>query len=89
MDRIHSYEYMEEQINKVIRLLNKNNADNIKIATTKEEIDSIWTARRASFAATAKLAPDVVSDDIVVPRCNIAKMVEACQEICKKYKTKR
>lgn len=76
---------MEEQINKVKRLLNKNNADNIKIATTKEEIDSIWTARRASFAATAKLAPDVVSDDIVVPRCNIAKMVEACQKICKKY----
>ena len=45
----------------------------------------VWTARRSSFAATAQLAPDVVSDDIIVPRTNLAKMINACKDICDKY----
>ena len=47
--------------------------------------EAIWTARRASFAATAKLAPDVVSDDIIVPRSSLSKMVVRAKEICNKY----
>ena len=47
--------------------------------------DNVWTARRSSFAATAQLAPDVVSDDIIVPRTNLAKMINACKDICDKY----
>lgn len=47
--------------------------------------DKVWTARRSSFAATAQLAPDVVSDDIIVPRTNLAKMINACKDICDKY----
>ena len=47
--------------------------------------NDIWTARRASFAATARLAPDVVSDDIIVPRSELAKMVRGCKNICDRY----
>ena len=76
---------MEEQQNRVTRALRDSGASNIQIAIEQHEKDGIWTARRASFAAAAKLAPDVTSDDVVVPRENIAKMVNGCQEICNKY----
>lgn len=57
----------------------------IKTAVNEEEKEAIWTARRASFAAAAKLAPDVVSDDIIVPRSSLSKMVKGCKNICDKY----
>ena len=57
----------------------------IEIAKTEEEIEAVWTARRSSFAAAAKLAPDVLSDDIIVPRSAISTMVKGCKDICDKY----
>ena len=68
--------------------LEQAGASDIQIAVSAEEIENIWTARRASFAATAKLAPDVLSDDIIVPRSSISKMVCACKDICNKYSLK-
>ncbi len=68
--------------------LEQAGASDIQIAVSAEEIENIWIARRASFAATAKLAPDVLSDDIIVPRSSISKMVCACKDICNKYSLK-
>ena len=79
---------MNYQQGLVMDALEKAGASFIKVAVTDEEIENIWTARRASFAATAKLAPDVLSDDIIVPRTNIAKMVRGCRDICDKYNLK-
>ncbi len=75
---------MNIQIHKVTQVLENNNAKDIEIS--KEE--KIWEARRASFAASARLAPDVISDDIIVPRENLALMVRRCTEISKKYNLK-
>ena len=79
---------MNYQESIVVEALNKAGATNIVIAKTEDEIEKIWTARRSSFAATAKLAPDVLSDDIIVPRTSIVNMVEGCKEICDKYNLK-
>lgn len=76
---------MEIQQERVEVALNKANASKIEVKISKEEQEAVWTARRASFAATAKLAPDVVSDDIIVPRDKLAAMVKGANEICKKY----
>ena len=79
---------MNYQESIVVEALNKAGATNVVIAKTEDEIEKIWTARRSSFAATAKLAPDVLSDDIIVPRTSIVNMVEGCKEICDKYNLK-
>ena len=76
---------MREQIAKVHKVLEEAGADSITIKTDEQEKEAVWTARRASFAATAKLAPDVVSDDIIVPRNKLAQMVQGCKAICSKY----
>lgn len=74
-----------EDSNKLKEVLLKTKASGITISNTKEEYERIWTARRASFAATAKLRPDVVTDDMIVPRSNLPKLVEGINKICQKY----
>ena len=76
---------MQTQQERVEKALKEAGASNIVVASTDEEKKSVWTARRSSFAATAKLAPDVLSDDIIVPRTNLAKMVRGAKDICDKY----
>ncbi len=79
---------MDVQTALVKESLTGANASSISILSNQNKIESMWTARRASFAATAKLAPDVVSDDIIVPRCKLAEMVNGCKNICDKYNLK-
>ena len=73
---------MEYQIETVLNILQNNNAKDIQVAKEENEIEKIWGSRRASFAATTRLAPDVVSDDIIVPRENLVKLVLGCKNIC-------
>ena len=76
---------MNYQVSKIKSILESSNSSGIYVAETEQEIEEIWTERRSSFAATAKLAPDVLSDDIIVPRSKIVQMVKGCREICENY----
>ena len=76
---------IEEQKTQIIEILNKTDAVNIQYSTNKEEYDRIWSARRSSMIACAKIKPDVTTDDVIVPRKNLAKLVKGIQDICKKY----
>ena len=60
----------------------------IEFIGQKEEEARIWISRRSSFGATAKLAPNVLTEDVVVPRENIVPLVKGIWEICKKYELK-
>lgn len=73
------------QLNRVEKALRANNATDIVSVFNQEEMEAVWTARRASYGATAKLAPDVVTDDVIVPRSALSKMVRGCKDICEKY----
>ncbi len=79
---------MQYQEHTVKEALTEAGAGDIITAVTPDEIDRVWTARRASFAATAKLAPDVLSDDIIVPRSAISSMINGCKKISDKYDLK-
>ncbi len=79
---------IETQYNNIIYMCKDAGASFIQTAQNKEEAERIWTARRASFGATAKLAPTVVTEDVVVPRENISKLIMGIQNICKKYSLK-
>lgn len=66
-------------------ILRTNNATNIQYSRTKEEAEHIWAARRSSMAACTKLKPNVTTDDIIVPRSNLAKLVKGVQDICTRH----
>jgi len=76
---------VEADKQKLCSILEKYGASNIIVSNSKEEADRIWTARRSSFAAAAKLKPDVISDDVIVPRSKLAQLVKETKNICAKY----
>lgn len=76
---------VEHQINLIKKILEDFHADCINVSKTQEDYDKIWEARRSSMAACARLKPNVVTDDLVVPRDNLSKLVKGVQDICKKY----
>lgn len=69
----------------ICEILRTNNAANIQYSRTKEEAEHIWAARRSSMAACTKLKPNVTTDDIIVPRSNLAELVKGVQDICTRH----
>jgi len=75
---------LDYQQDKIVELCKKAGASAIQVANTQEESQRIWTARRSAFGACAKLKPNVVAEDIVVPREKIVELVKGVREICDK-----
>jgi len=69
----------------VEEILNKCHASEIQVSNNVEEYEKIWTARRSSMGACAKLKPNVTTDDVIVPRENLAKLIRGIRKICEKY----
>ena len=76
---------IEYQQKIIVSILEKCNASAIQYSTNEEEYNKIWRARRSSMGACAKLKPNVTTDDVIVPRKNLSKLVLGIREICKKY----
>ncbi|MBR5554382.1 FAD-binding protein [bacterium] len=75
-------EYQSEIIKNILK---SSGASAIQCSTNEEEYNKIWTARRSSMGACAKLKPNVTTDDVIVPRGNLAKLVLGIREICTRY----
>ena len=63
----------------------KDNNGELRTATSDEERDQLWTARRNALPALASLNNTVVLEDATVPRSCITDMLVACENIGKKY----
>jgi len=75
---------LDYQQNKVVELCKNAGATGIQFSQNEEDAQRIWTARRSAFGACAKLKPNVVAEDVVVPRENIAVLVKGIRQICDK-----
>lgn len=76
---------MEVQISRLQEILARSGAGKIIVSSTREEQEEIWMARRASFGAATKLSPDIMTNDMIVPRENISELVRGINSICEKY----
>lgn len=76
---LNSLDYQQE---KIIQYCKQSGASEIQFSKTPEDADRIWTARRSAFGACAKLKPNVVAEDVVVPREKISDLVTGVREIC-------
>lgn len=79
-------EAVKHQSEIILSILKKANASAIQYSTNEDEYNKIWRARRSSMGACAKLKPNVTTDDVIVPRQNLAKLVLGIRRICEKYK---
>ena len=69
----------------IVSILEQCGASKIQYSRNEEEYHKIWTARRSSMGACAKLKPNVTTDDVIVPRKNLEALVLGIREICEKY----
>jgi glycolate oxidase len=69
----------------VTRVCNKNNALSCKQATSDEERNKLWSARRAALSSLARIRPSTILEDATVPRSRIVELIEAIKSIAKKY----
>ena len=76
---------MDYQEKIIVDILNSSNSSAIQASHSEEEYNRIWTARRSSMGACAKMKPNVTTDDVIVPRENLEKLVLGIREICEKY----
>ena len=76
---------MDYQENIIKGILNYCKASAIQASHNDDEYNKIWTARRSSMGACAKLKPNVTTDDVIVPRENLAELVLGIRQICEKY----
>ena len=76
---------MKEQIERTRQALLSSNATEIVIPKDSFEAETYWNARRSSYAASTRLAPDVLSEDVIVPRENIALLIKKCEEISEEF----
>lgn len=76
---------VNQQKNELEKLLITSGATSVVLMKDEEDSERVWKARRSSYAAATRLAPDVVSDDIVVPRDKLALMIKKCHKIAEQY----
>ena len=77
-----------KQAEHVIKVCQQCGATEIQTASTPEDIDKLWQARRAISPACGKLNPTKISEDATVPRSQIPTMVRRLREIAQKYNLK-
>ena len=73
------------EIEQVGKVCEKSGASEVHVATTEEECEALWKARRAVSGALGRLAPTKQGEDISIPRSAIPEMVRRVGEISKKY----
>lgn len=76
---------MNYQENIIVNILKSCKACEIQASHDDDEYNKIWTARRSSMGACARLKPNVTTDDVIVPRENLAELVLGIRAICEKY----
>lgn len=76
---------VEHQQQKIIQLCKEYGSSFIDCAKDEQHRAKIWTARRSAFGACARLAPNVITEDVVVPRSKIAELSDGIIQISRKY----
>lgn len=68
-----------------IREICMEEALEVKVAQSDDDIDNIMKARRVALSALARMKPTTILEDATVPRSRIAPMVEKIMEISAKH----
>jgi len=78
-------EACEKEMKKIIEKVKKNGAVNIQTAASELERENLWTARRSAYGVFAKLAPDIITEDVTVPVSKVPLMIRQIMEIADRH----
>ena len=75
----------DRQMDKIVEALQNNDAGEIVQASTVEEAEKLWTARKASYGVLTRLNNNVLAEDLVVPISKVAEMLAGILDIGKRH----
>lgn len=75
-------DYSVEDIRKASH---NNSLLEFKTANTKEEIEALWTTRKALSPALRNISPKKINEDVVVPVSNIPTLIHGLEKLSNKY----
>ncbi|HLA51590.1 MAG TPA: FAD-linked oxidase C-terminal domain-containing protein [Thermodesulfobacteriota bacterium] len=78
-------ELVENQAETIKKICLDNGAKEVRIAGDKREVKKLWQLRRSISPALAKLKPNKINEDIVVPRSKIPDAIIGIRRIARKY----
>ncbi|WP_223595102.1 glycolate oxidase subunit GlcD [Neobacillus bataviensis] len=78
-------EVVNRDLERMAEICKQEKAVSVQVAATEVEAEALRTARRTALSALARLKPTTILEDATVPRSEIAKMVNAINEIAQKY----
>jgi glycolate oxidase len=84
VDGNEDYE-IKKQSDQIAAIANEFHAVEVLAAKSAEEADELWSVRRILSPAVGALAPDRVSEDIVVPRNEFPEIVRQIKKITDSY----
>ncbi len=76
---------IKDKIHSIKKICEKNKSSQTVIANGEEGKENIWRARRSAFSAITQSSPNVISEDMVVPRAKMPEMLEKTYEIGKRF----
>jgi glycolate oxidase len=81
-------EETEFQLKIVTEIFKKNKAVSIRHAKTKEEAEALWTARKSAGGVIPRISKNLFVEDLCVPMSKVPDMLQAIDELSKKYGVK-
>ena len=84
----YTREETEYQIEKVMKIFQRNRASRVRRAHTREEAEALWTARRTAYGVMARINNTLFVEDLAVPMSKVPEMLRAISDIAKKHDVK-
>ncbi len=75
----------QEEVRRMAAICREHGATRVDVATSPEEREGLWRARRAVSAALGRVRPNKLGEDIVVPRSQIPAMVRRIADISARH----
>ncbi|RLB27444.1 MAG: hypothetical protein DRG87_11400, partial [Deltaproteobacteria bacterium] len=84
----HTEDETEFQLAKIIDIFNKNNASTVKRASSAEEAEALWTARKTAYGVMSRVNTNLFVEDLSVPISKMPDILRFVSHIAKKYDLK-
>ena len=73
------------QMEEIVKVFKKNSAIETRIASSTEESEDLWKARKLIGSTAAQLRPNNISEDVTVPLSRVPALLTGITEIVRKY----
>lgn len=77
---------VESDAEHVGRICRRNGASGVRVARDENERGRIWAGRKGAFGAMARISPDVLVQDMVIPRSRLFKILPEVYRIAAHFR---